>query len=171
MILEGEAFFLLSTLLFASPHPIHNPIPRTPLSYLSGEATFSGGNSVTANIENLRSSWHEDKKFERWVFDFSDLATHQIRKTAPEFQIRYSKIGGTQKLIVEFKSIQSNRLQIAEIKKLLEKSKFVKDIVLYPPIEEGELAIEFVLKKPLKFSPHQPSENEGRLVLDLRALP
>jgi len=144
-------------------------IPRSPKSYLTNEAAFNGGSPIPANIENIRSAWHRDGAFERWVLDFSDVATRQTGKAAPEFQIRYSKAGESPKIILEFKSIRSNRLQISEIKKLLGKSRFVKDIILYPPIEEGEVAIEFILKDHLNYSPHQPKENEGRLVLDLRA--
>ncbi len=159
---------VISSLAFGSIRTA--PIPRTPRSYLTNETTFTGGNNVPANIENLRSSWHAEAQFERWVFDFSDTVSRQTGKAAPEFQIRYSKAGASPKIVLEFKSIRSNRLKIAEIKKLLEKSHFVKDVVLYPPIEEGEVAIEFILKKQLQFSPHQPTENEGRLVLDIRAI-
>lgn len=166
MILLSVVF---SSIAFASIHTA--PIPRSPKTYLQNEASFNGGTPIPANIENVRSSWHADLGFERWVFDFSDVVSKQIGKAAPEFQIRYSQKSTTPKIVLEFKSIRSNRLKMAEIKKLLEKSHFVKDVILYPPIEDGEVAIELILKKQLQFSPHQPSQNEGRLVLDLKEKP
>ncbi len=44
----------------------------------------------------------------------------------------------------------------------------MKEIVLYPPVERGDMAMELVLRDDVRFDPFQPLEREGRLVLDLR---
>lgn len=150
--------------------PTRTSIPRSPLSYTESENQWKGGSSAPADIENLRSSWHPEGGYERWVFDFSDVASNEIGKLAPRFQVRYIK-GQHPKFLIEFSSIRRNKVVLSDIKKLLSKSKFVKEITFYPPIEEGEVAVEFVLNQSLSFSLHQPREKEGRLVLDLKQSP
>ena len=72
------------------------------------------------------------------------------------------------KFLFLFRSIEKNRLNPKKLQKLAKKSRFVKKIILYPPIEEGDMAMEFILKEDVLFEPHQPLEKEGRLVLDVK---
>ncbi len=51
---------------------------------------------------------------------------------------------------------------------MIKKSLFVKEINLYPPIEDGDLAIEFIIKPQTLLWTHQSSTPPGRLILDLR---
>jgi len=72
------------------------------------------------------------------------------------------------KFIFVFRSIQNNYLTHDKLAQLVKKSNWVQEIVVYPPIEKGDTAVEFVLKENVAFSPYQPVEREGRLVLDLK---
>lgn len=165
----------LSVPLFASPLP--NNIPRVPAKQYTNDALFEGGKEVAANLEGLRFAGHGG--FERWVVDFSDNA-QKVGAIAPRFQIRYEKAetiplpeGGElvrkpARFIFVFRQIQKNLLSEDMVRKLARKSRFVKEILLYPPIEKGDMAMEFLLKDNVQFSPHQPLEREGRLVLDLK---
>ncbi len=158
---------IFSSVVLASP--TKNSIPRSPLDYLSDESVFEGGKSLSANLENIRFSPHPETQSERWVLDFSDTDSKEIGKLAPRFQLRYVKSAPHNKFILELFSIRRNKIQISEIKKLVQKSEWIENIVIYPPIAEGEVALEFILKKPVSFKAHQPLENEGRLVLDLKS--
>lgn len=171
--------FLIAQTSFAAIAP--RPIPRTPSKLFMKEGLFEGGTRVSANLEGLRFSKHRKEKTERWVFDFSSAETRVIGKQAPLFQIRY--VGGDTvnlpqgkdvllsppRLIVTFRAIGQNYLTTDRLKALVRKSDLVKNIILYPPIEDGDMAIEFILKAPVPFEPHQPLQNEGRLVLDLKS--
>jgi len=145
------------------------------------EGAFEGGKEGTrANLESIRVADHPKEGFERWVIDFSDATTRTKGKTAPRFQVRYQKAdriklahGGSYvrkpaKFLVFFRSINKNNLTQQKVRSLVPQSLYVKDIVLYPPIEKGDMALEFVLRDDVKFEAHQPIEREGRLVLDLK---
>jgi len=165
----------LSVPLFAAQLP--NTIPRVPAKQFTNDALFEGGKEVAANLEGLRFAGHAG--FERWVVDFSDN-TQKPGTIAPRFQIRYEKAetlplpeGGDlvrkpARFIFVFRQIQKNLLSEDLVQRLARKSRFVKEILLYPPIEKGDMAMEFVLKDNVRYSPHQPLEREGRLVLDLK---
>lgn len=184
--------FLLYGLLFlgttaaiaaiAAPHNTTRTIARTSNENFLKEGFFEGGRNKRAVLESLRLADRPEAGFERWVIDFSDPVTKKVGSFAPLFQLQYfpaekfiGNDGSTQtkkaaKFLFLFRSITRNKVDEATVKKLAKKSRFVKDILLYPPIEEGDLAMEFVLKDNVLFEPHQPVEKEGRLVLDLRPL-
>jgi hypothetical protein len=157
-------------------------IPRAPLKQFKTDGLFEGGSdSARANLEDLRIASHDG--YERWVIDFSDEKKRTIDKVAPRFQIRYvpgDEVRGADgrpilqkpaKFIFTFRAIQHNFITREKLSHLVKKSQWVEEIVMYPPIEKGDTAIEFVLKQNVAFSPHQPVEREGRLVLDLKAAP
>jgi len=154
-------------------------IPRDASHRFLSEGIFDGGKAVRANVENLRFSKHNKEGFERWVFDFSDSTTGTTGLVAPQFQVRYLKAdkiakpeGGLvtlapAKIVIAFKGVSKNGLNRTKIDKLVRKSTLVKEIISYPPIENGDLAIEMVLKDSFPFYTHQPLTQEGRLVVDI----
>ncbi len=154
------------------------PIPRTASHSWRTEGLFAGGSSPAANIENLHLSDH--KGAERWVLDFSDNLKREIGKVAPKFQLRYipgDKVIGSSgelvmarpaKFVLTLQGIRKNFLNRTALQDLVKRSKFVKDIIVYPPIENGDTAIELILGDNVDFEPHQPAQKEGRLVLDLK---
>lgn len=174
-------FLGFSVLLPAALDP--RPIPRTSIKHFLNEGIFEGGSNLPANLETIRFSNHAKEGFERWVFDFSDEATRTVGKTAPHFQVRYekgSRVEGSNgadislappKFIFAFQGIKRNFVKKDALKRIPAKSRFVKEIVLYPSIENNDTAIEFILKDNVLFEPHQPKEKEGRLVLDLKNAP
>lgn len=155
-------------------------MPRAPLKKFRTEGLFEGGDQVKANLEDLRIAEHDG--YERWVLDFSDATKRTLDKVAPKYQLRYvpgETVSGADgaailrqnaKFILSFRSIQKNFISRDKLAALVKKSRWVQEIVVYPPIEKGDTAIEFVLKENVAFSPHQPTEREGRLVLDLKAV-
>lgn len=155
-----------------------SPIPRTATHKFRSEGLFEGGSNSSANIESLRFS--EQEGYERWIVDFSDNAKRELRKIAPHFQVRYlpgdkilTSTGETvfakpAKFILTFRAIRKNFLDRTALRETVKQSKIVKDIVVYPPIEQGDLAIELILHDDVVFEPHQPIQKEGRLVLDLK---
>lgn len=173
--------FVLSGFLFAALEPV--PIPRTSLKHFQSEGVFEGGKDTTASIVALRFSPHPKEGFERWVLDFGNEVGHAVGEIAPHFQVRYQKgakieVSGASdisltpaKFILTFQKIKQNRLKKETLQKLVTKSRFVKEIVLFPPIEDGDTAVEFTLKDNVLFETHQPKEKEGRLVLDLKNAP
>lgn len=154
------------------------PIPRTANQDFRTEGLFEGGSPVSANIEGVRIS--EQDGMERWVVDFSDNAKRELGKVAPKFQVRYIQgdkiIGSTgelimarpAKFILTFRAIRKNFLNKAALQDLVKRSKHVKDIVIYPAIEDGDTAVELILHDNVAFEPHQPIQKEGRLVLDMK---
>jgi hypothetical protein len=170
---------LSSSLAFALNEPHH--IPRSPSNTYRSEGLFEGGTDRPANLESLRVAEHGKEGFERWVIDFSDEARRQIGSEAPRFQLHYYHgekfrlADGRQvekkpaKFIFVFRSIGRNFLGRSTVEKLARHSRFVRNIVLYPPIEKGDMAMEFILKDNVLFEPHQPLDRAGRLVLDLKS--
>ena len=178
--MHNLVYLALVSLDIARSAPVPHSIPRTPQQSFKSEGLFEGGENKKANLEGLRLAGHPKEGFERWVIDFSD-EKKEIGKIAPKFQLRYVKAekiplptGGEiirrpARFIFVFRQVQKNSIQQKQVKKLLKHSHYVKDIVLYPPIEDGDTAIEFVLKDNVLFEPFQPLQKEGRLVLDLKA--
>jgi len=174
-------FFILTLLAsFASAAISPRPIPRTSTRLFVDRGLFEGGSPVSANIEGIRFSRNPKDKSERWVIDFSDARTRQYQQLAPEFQVRFSPMETLRtpegksiwlsppRLIISLNSIKGNYLNSPQLTKLLKKSKLVQNVRVYPPIEDGDRAIEFILKRNVLFEPHQPLQKEGRLVLDLK---
>jgi len=172
--------FLLCLAAQAVASPVPHSMPRAPARSYSTDALFEGGKEVAANLEGVRLAGHPG--YERWVIDFSDHAK-SVGAIAPRFQVRYEKAetlplpeGGEllrkpARFVFIFRQIQKNLLKEDTVQNLVKKSRFVKEILLYPPIEKGDMAMEFVLKDNVRFTPHQPTEREGRLVLDLKKAP
>jgi len=153
-------------------------IPRDSARRFRTSGIFEGGTDKQANLEGLRLASHAG--YERWVVDFSD--EHKtLGGIAPRFQLRYVKadkiplpdgsvfVRSPARFVFVFRNIARNSLKNSRLKGLARKSRFVKEIILYPPIERGDMAMEFVLNDNVLFEPHQPLEREGRLVLDLKA--
>jgi hypothetical protein len=157
------------------------PIPRTAGPNFLKEGLFEGGKDARARLQNLRYYDHSEQGFERWVFDFADSAGQQVNAVAPRFQMVYQEAEKMQlpngKMFVKrpakvrfiFRAISKNGLTPEKVQALADKSAIVDEIHLYPPIEQGDMALEFVLRDDALFQPHQPLEKEGRLVLDLKA--
>lgn len=155
-------------------------IPRTSLKQFVHEGLFQGGTDTRANLESLRVAEHKKEGMERWVLDFSDTVKRKLGLVAPRFQLQYFKadrvtlasgrehVRKPAKFLILLRSINKNFVTPAKAKQLVQKSQYVKEIQLHPPIEEGDMAIEFILKEDVEFEAHQPIEREGRLVLDLR---
>ncbi|NBX92802.1 MAG: hypothetical protein EB078_10315 [Proteobacteria bacterium] len=170
----------LSQQLFASLPP--RPIPRTSSKIFVKTGVFEGGTAGAANLEGIRFSRNKTEETERWVLDFSSAHTRSLQETAPKFQVRYSQADRIEvpegrdvllnppRLIISLQSIKGNYLTRAQFKPFLERSQLVRDIKIYPPIEDGDMAVEFILKHSIQFEPHQPIQKEGRLVLDLKPI-
>lgn len=165
--------FVLPVFGAIEPHSI----PRQSTHRFQSEGLFEGGTTNKANIETIQIQEHL-KGFERWVIHFSD-EKKKSGQAAPQFQIRYIKAekiplpDGSElmkkpaRFVFVFRQIQKNHVHRSQIKGLLKKSRFVRDIVLYPPIEDGDTAMEFVLNDNVLFETHQPLNREGQIVLDL----
>lgn len=152
-------------------------ISRKPLNLFVTEGLFQGGQPVRANIEAVRLASH--KEFERWVIDFSDVPHRSVGKIAPEFMVRYipgkeivqppmgSFISG--RFQIFFRKIDHNFIGKRELSTLAAKSALVGQAFFYPAIEDGDMALELVLKEGVfaKFEAHQPQTQVGRLVLDI----
>ncbi|MBY0371835.1 hypothetical protein K2X33_14215 [bacterium] len=169
-------FLLICDPLSAVPHSL--AIPRLSTKDFRTEGLYEGGKRIPANIEAMRVSDH--KGVERWVVDFSDALSRKLGKVAPQFQVRYQPgekgIGATgesvffrpAKFLLTFRGVRQNYLDAEKVKALVKKSRYVKDITLYPAIEDGDLVIELTLTDDVAFEAHQPVQKEGHLVLDLK---
>ena len=170
---------LFGTLSFAAIRP--HTIPRAPTLHFQTDGVFGGGNNVRANIESLRVTPSSDGGFERWVLLFSD-EKGRVGINAPRFQLRYEPEESfltaegmdakarPARFVLLLQSIRNNRITRTAIGNLIEQSQFVTDILFYPQIEDGDMAIEFTLKDNVSFEPHQPVQKEGRLILDIRTV-
>lgn len=182
MKFRSTEFALVLSFLFApfvqAAVPSH--IPRASTRAFLSEGLFEGGKDIRASLDSIRVAQHEERGFERWVVDFSDALGKQKGLVAPKFQLQYLKaqsfttesgdevVQRPAKFLLLLRNISKNSLDQAEVRKAAKKSGLVQDVILYPPIEQGDMAIEFVLKKNVLFEAHQPIERQGRLVLDLK---
>jgi hypothetical protein len=166
---------------FASLDP--RSVPRSALQTFRKEGLFEGGRfNSKANVEDIRLSDPNHDGFERWIIDFSDLK-RVWGSVAPKFQLRYSPADRVElpegKTLIKkqamfsllLQGIQKNFITDDQIHEALQKSKYVKKVVVYPQVEHGDMAMEMILRDDVIFKPHQPMEREGRLVLDLRDAP
>ncbi|MBM4317207.1 MAG: hypothetical protein FJ116_06975 [Deltaproteobacteria bacterium] len=153
-------------------------IPRDASRRYLTDGVFEGGKPIKANLEALRFFNHKQKGFERWVFDFSDATTQTVGSVAPKFQVRYQKASKVEnqgqlltlepaRIIISIKGVIKNQISRSQLEKLPQRSTLVKEVIVYPPIDEGDIAIEMLLKDSYPFYTHQPLNNEGRLVIDL----
>jgi hypothetical protein len=178
MITHILAFALHVTTVAFSATP--SLIPRTPTPIYRSDVFFEGGADFPATLHDLRMADHG--RFERWVIDFSNASGLEKKKQAPKFQVRFLPsqkietdtgeivLSQPAKLIVTFHKVNRNDLQKQRLSRLVEKSAHIQKIVIYPPIENGDTAMEFTFSADSPVNIHQPLENEGRLVIDIAAL-
>jgi len=148
-------------------------IPRAASGAFRSEGYFEGGADSRATLARLRVAPH--KGFERWVLDFSDTST------APRFRLEYqpadkwlddegkAHFRRPARFLLRLRKVDRSRVRPADLRRLAAKSPLVKEVILYPAIEDGDRALEIVLESDVLFEPHQPQPNEARLVLDLKA--
>lgn len=164
---------LSSNLLAVAP----TLIPRSPTPLYRSDIFFEGGSGSPASLEGLRMAPHGE--FERWVIDFADETGGRKTAVAPKFQVRFLPaekihtdtgehiLSRPAKLIVTIHKVKRNTLTKEILQRLLKKSAHIKDITVYPPIEDGDTAMEFVFSSESPVNIHQPLEKEGRLVIDI----
>lgn len=157
------------------------PVPRSEKNQFVDQGEFSGGELTPAILANIRVGKHKAENFERWVVDFADPETKALGKLAPRFLLQYleqrSRTGQDGKvtmlaparILVHLRGIRDNHISPQRIESIVRQSAVVEDLVLYPQIEGGDMVMEIRLRGPASFALHQPQEQEGRLVLDLRA--
>lgn len=157
---------VIAAAAMAAPHIQRIPRKRQNAYFSSG--VFEGGVDQSADLARLRFAYHRKEKYERWVVDFSK-DRGKTRNTSPRFQVRYvpKNEDNGPRLILLFRKINKNEITRKRIEELIQKSRFVKAITMYPPIEGGDMAIDFALAQNVVFNPHQPLRKAGRLVLDL----
>jgi hypothetical protein len=168
---------LLSSLAIAIP----DPMPQASRGKFLSEGWFQGGTGSRATLRDLHLSFPSGN--ERWTLEFSDLLNQRAGKVAPRFQLRYfpSERGvrsdGSEaerspaRLVFWLRSLERNHWDRSFLRHLLKQSELVKNIVLYPPIEEGDMALEFVFRENVLFEPHEPVAFPGRVILDFKAVP
>lgn len=167
-------FLVLSQLSLAGSPPSSSiqGIPRVSTNHFVREGLYEGGEPVKATVEALRFAPHAGG-IERWVVDFADANGKEIGRVAPRFRLRYEPAdsGKKARFVFNFRSIQAVHMTREQLAGLTRKSRFVKEVVLYPPVEEGDVSLELVLRSGVRFETHQPLEKAGRLVLDLMTSP
>jgi len=163
------ALLVLPHLALASLTP--QAISRLPAKKYVSEGIFQGGQPVDANVEAIRLAQHG--AYERWVIDFSDVETRSVGKVAPEFVVKYQKTRGQPRLQILLRKIHRNYVLKSQLPKLVNQSDLVSQILFYPSIEDGDGAIELILKEnvSVQFEVHQPEIKTGRLVIDLTTNP
>ena len=163
---------ILSLLASSLAHALimPSPIARRSVSQFITEGIFQGGTADHADLQAVRFGAHKQEGFERWVIDFS--ADKQMGKAAPPFQVRYLKKDRSDvheaKFVFLFRSIQRSFLNEIKLKKLAQKSHWVKEIIVYPQIEGGDMAMEWILAKNVRFEAFEPIDNPGRIVVDIK---
>lgn len=162
---------ILSQILLASLIPM--TIPRVATNNFLKQGFFEGGSSKQAVLQQIQLVPYSKENRERWIIGFE-------KKNLPPFQIQYFPAekfsSADQGLLTQkpahfrflFRHLTKNLLTETQLAQMTTKSRFVSEIVLYPPIEEGDVALEFILRDDVQFEAHQPISPENRLVLDLR---
>jgi len=163
---------LLITLIAAVVASVEpHSIPRKVLGQFRKEGAFEGGRPIPAHLEKIRFAFHRSGGYERWVLEFSD--ENRKSSVAPKFLLRYlppSSENRSPRFILSLRSIKQSFLKLDRIKRSLAKSQIIRDVIVYPPIEDGDMSLELILKEEVLFEPHQPLETQGKLVLDLKPL-
>ena len=177
--------------LFSLPHPLRILDSRP--SHFHDDGIFEGGEREVSAIlkwiklDSLFKHHHETS--EEWVFRFEPLGSGQrhqksFDKILPFVQVRYLRkikpdnlssdesVGlssaSPAELIFLFEAIADNQVRMSELNSQLESSHFVKKILMYPPIEGGDMAIKFLLKENVWFRTyftHRLSKQELRIEL------
>lgn len=176
-MLRRLGLFLLALSCLGAAEP--QWIPRIASGKFVDRGFFEGGQDAPATLAALRVARHDAS--ERWVFDFGEPGSKQVGKAAPKFRLEYfpqdAFVDDTGKLVVRkparflflFRALKKNKLVPKDLTELAAKSRFVSDVVSYPPIEGGDTALELLLRRDVVFEAFQPGEREGRLVVDLKS--
>ncbi len=165
-------------LLAMEDEPVLFTIPRIATNVYREEGIYRGGTEEAAGIRSLKREETPSQGGERWTFEFS--SPHKYKKAAPYFQVKLIKAESFQrsdgtvviteppKIVLMLRGITGLGLPQRDIDRALKKSRFVREIIPYPPIEDGDTAIELVLSRETLISPHHPRYAENRLVLELK---
>ena len=152
-------------------------IPRSPTPLYRSDVFFEGGSGAAAKIDGLRMALHGG--YERWVIDFADENGGKKLGVAPTFQVRFLPaqkietdtgervLSRPAKLIVSIHKVKQNSLTKERLLQLVRRSAHIQNITIYPPIEDGDTAMEFTFSSDSPVNIHQPLEKEGRLVIDI----
>ncbi len=173
---------LASMTLCASPAPDDEPtlfaIPRIASNEYREEGIYRGGSEESAGIKSLKREETPSQGGERWTLEFSSPTKR--RKGAPYFQVKLVKAESFQrsdgtvviteppKILLQLRGVTGSGLPQRDITRALKRSRFVKEIIPYPPIEDGDTAIELVLSRETLVSPYNPRYAENQLVLELK---
>lgn len=153
-------------------------LSRVPLRHFVADGVFEGGGRESMNLDKIYLS--ETGETEKWTIDFGALDRQIAPLNPPHFVLRYLKgetlqsSDGTplyekpSRFILQLEKIHRNRVSHDALLNEIRKSRLVKEITIYPQVEHGDLAIELVLRKGVKFEPHQPLGQGGRLVLEMK---
>jgi hypothetical protein len=152
------------------------PVPRRPTGEYRTQGFFQAGTPGPKNIDSV--STRDFGAAERWTIDFSEPGKQRSLSSVPELQVQYIEeeqvlsdsgemvVAKEPKFILKLRSIRKNALNRDRLAELARKSRHVKKVILYPEIEGGDTALEFILKAN---TPFRPFLEPGRLVLDLKA--
>jgi hypothetical protein len=153
-------------------------LPRTGNGPYLTEGFFEGGEAHPSNIDGLKLRYLGET--ERWSIDFSPITRLSSKRSVPRFQLKYTPaekgIRDTgewatlrpAKLTLNLRNIRKNALDENRLQRLVKQSKHVERIHVYPPIEEGDTAIEIVFKDSVSFLPHLPGNRSSSLVIDVK---
>lgn len=152
-------------------------IPRNPTPVYRSDVFFEGGTGAPATLDGLRMAMHG--KYERWVVDFANENGGEKMGVAPKFQVRFlpaekietdtgeKVLSRPAKLIISIHKVKRNLLTKERLIQLVKRSAHIRNITIYPPIEDGDTAMEFTFSTDSPVNIHQPLEKEGRLVIDI----
>ncbi len=162
---------------FTTEEPTLFAIPRIATNEYREEGIYRGGTEESSGIRSLKRESTPSQGGERWTLEFS---SPNKKKAAPFFQVKLIKAESFQrsdgtvviteppKIVLLLRGITGGGLPQRDITRALKKSRFVKAIIPYPPIEDGDTAIELVLSRETLISPHHPRFAENQLVLELK---
>ncbi len=155
-------------------------IPRMATQTFRTEGVFQGGTSENAGIKGLKWELRPAEGAERWTLEFSEPNSPKPAKLPPQFQIKVVKAESFQrsdgtvvvteppKILFLLRGIQGSRLDRVQLNRAIKKSRFVKEIIPYPAIEDGDMAIEMILSREAFVSPFHPRYSENQIVMDLK---
>jgi hypothetical protein len=168
------AIFGLSQLTQAALPPI--PVPTDHNSIFSNDGVFEGGRFVRAALKSMTVGTDRHDKVERWSFDFQKVSRGG---TLPRYQIRSvtgvasndeddSPSQEAPRLILTFQQLTQNNVGLGDVRRCLAKSRWVSDVLVYPSVDNGDTAIEMILKRGVKFSLRQLTGPSAQLIIDLK---
>ena len=172
--------FLSLPLLAMTENAEVQAIPRHNNGEFRTEGTFRGGAANTAGLKSLKSELVPAQGVERWTLEFADAVTKKPASLAPQFQVKMVKAESFQrpdgtvvyteppKVLLFLRGIHGSQVEAAQLAKSIKRSRFVKEVIPYPAIEDGDMAIEMILVREALVSPYHPRYAESKLVLDLK---